>query len=52
VRLELPDGQLWIPRLMDAFPGRIQSITLGRPTLEDVFISKTGHRFWQEAEDQ
>ncbi|MFT7639352.1 MAG: ABC-2 type transport system ATP-binding protein [Pirellulaceae bacterium] len=52
VRLELPAGQQWIPRLMDAFPGRIKSITLGRPTLEDVFISKTGHRFWRQTEEQ
>jgi ABC-2 type transport system ATP-binding protein len=45
VRLELPDGQQWIPRLVEAFPGEIQSITLGKPTLEDVFIDRTGHRF-------
>jgi ABC-2 type transport system ATP-binding protein len=45
VRLELPNGQQWIPRLVEAFPGEIQSITLGKPTLEDVFIDRTGHRF-------
>ncbi len=26
----------------------MQTITLGRPTLEDVFIARTGHRFWHE----
>jgi len=46
VRLEQPDGHLWIPRLFEAFSDRIESITLGRPTLEDVFIHVTGHRFW------
>ena len=46
VRLELPDGHQWIPRLVEAFPDRIESITLGKPTLEDVFIHFTGHRFW------
>lgn len=24
----------------------IESLTLGRPSLEDVFIARTGHRFW------
>jgi ABC-2 type transport system ATP-binding protein len=48
VRLELPGGHEWIPRLIEAFPDRIESITLGKPTLEDVFIHVTGHRFWNE----
>jgi ABC-2 type transport system ATP-binding protein len=48
VRLEQPDGHDWIPRLMEAFVDRIESITLGKPTLEDVFIDRTGHRFWNE----
>jgi ABC-2 type transport system ATP-binding protein len=50
VRLERPDGHQWIARIVEAFPGRIASITLGKPTLEDVFIEKTGHRFWQAEE--
>jgi ABC-2 type transport system ATP-binding protein len=49
VRLELPRGHEWIPRLVEAFPGDIQTITLGKPTLEDVFIDRTGHRFFDEA---
>ena len=48
VRLEQPDGHQWIPRLVEAFPDRAESITLGKPTLEDVFIHFTGHRFWNE----
>lgn len=48
VRLELPDASQWVPRLVEAFPGRIETITLGKPTLEDVFIARTGHRFWHE----
>jgi ABC-2 type transport system ATP-binding protein len=46
VRLEQADGHRWIARLMEAFPGRIQAVRLGKPTLEDVFIDRTGHRFW------
>jgi ABC-2 type transport system ATP-binding protein len=48
VRLEQPEGHQWIPRLVEAFPDRTESITLGKPTLEDVFIHFTGHRFWNE----
>ena len=48
VRLEQPEGHQWIPRLVEAFPDRAESITLGKPTLEDVFIHFTGHRFWNE----
>ena len=49
VRLEQPDGHRWISRLVEAFPDRIDAITLGKPTLEDVFIHTTGHRFWNGA---
>jgi ABC-2 type transport system ATP-binding protein len=51
VRLEQPKGHEWVPRLVEAFPDRIESITLGKPTLEDVFIHFTGHRFWSEGQD-
>ncbi len=50
LRLEQASGHEWIARIVEAFPGRIASITLGKPTLEDVFIEKTGHRFWQAEE--
>ncbi|MCA9234608.1 MAG: ABC transporter ATP-binding protein, partial [Planctomycetales bacterium] len=45
VRLEIPEGHQWVPRLVEAFPTAIQSVTLGKPTLEDVFIDRTGHVF-------
>jgi ABC-2 type transport system ATP-binding protein len=51
VRLEQSQGHEWIARLVEAFPGRIASIRLGKPTLEDVFIAQTGHRFWREREE-
>jgi ABC-2 type transport system ATP-binding protein len=50
VRLEVPDGHHWISRLFEAFPGKIAAVRLGKPTLEDVFIARTGHRFWREAQ--
>jgi ABC-2 type transport system ATP-binding protein len=48
VRLELPRGHEWIARLVEAFPDGVDAITLGKPTLEDVFIHVTGHQFWSE----
>lgn len=48
VRLELPDGHEFIPRIVEAFPGRISAVTLGKPTLEDVFIHRTGKGLWME----
>lgn len=50
VRIESPDGAAFVPRLAEAFPGEIRSITVGKPTLEDVFVQRTGHRF-RDAED-
>jgi ABC-2 type transport system ATP-binding protein len=52
VRVEVPsDGHLWIPRLVEAYPGRVHDLALGRPTLEDVFIARTGHRFASAGEE-
>ena len=51
VRLEQPEGHQWIARLVDAFGPQIQTLTLGKPTLEDVFIERTGHRFWSEPQE-
>jgi len=48
VRIERPDGAELVPRLAEAFPGAIRSITVGAPTLEDVFLQRTGHRFREE----
>lgn len=45
VRLEQPEGHKWISRLVDAFASDIETITVGKPTLEDVFIDRTGHQF-------
>lgn len=45
LRIEKERGHEFITQLVEAFPGRIQSIRLGKPTLEDVFVHHTGHRF-------
>lgn len=50
VRIERERGHEFIPQLVSAFPGQVTSVHLGKPTLEDVFIHHTGHRFWTEGE--
>jgi hypothetical protein len=34
--------------LVETFPGEIDAISIAKPSLEDVFIRRTGHRFWSE----
>jgi ABC-2 type transport system ATP-binding protein len=48
VRLERENGHRFITDVVEAFPGEIQSVSVSKPTLEDVFIHRTGHRFWTE----
>jgi ABC-2 type transport system ATP-binding protein len=48
VRFEHPRGHEFIPQLVEAFPGEIQSVRVSKPTLEDVFIRRTGHQFWED----
>jgi ABC-2 type transport system ATP-binding protein len=48
VRIEIENGHRFIPDVVEAFPGEIQSLSVSKPTLEDVFIHRTGHRFWNE----
>jgi len=48
VRLEIENGHRFVPDVVEAFPGEIQSLSVSKPTLEDVFIHRTGHRFWSE----
>lgn len=46
VRFEQERAHEWVPRLAAAFPGRIQSLTVARPSLEDVFLHRTGRRLY------
>jgi ABC-2 type transport system ATP-binding protein len=48
VRCEVAEGHQWIARLVEAFPGQIDAVRLGKPTLEDVFVARTGQRFSYE----
>jgi len=51
VRLEREHGHRFVTDVVEAFPGEIDSISVSKPTLEDVFIDRTGHRFWTGAEN-
>ena len=44
LRLERPRGHEFVPRVIEAAPGLVESIAVGKPTLEDVFIRLTGQR--------
>jgi ABC-2 type transport system ATP-binding protein len=48
VRLEREAGHRFVTDVVEAFPGEIDAISIAKPTLEDVFIHRTGHRFWTE----
>jgi len=52
IRIERPRGHELVARLVDEFGGEIESVTFGRPTLEDVFVHLTGHRFVTRAREE
>lgn len=48
VRIERENGHRFVTDVVEAFPGEIEAVSISKPTLEDVFIHRTGHRFWTE----
>ncbi len=52
LRLERANGHRFSAELVEAFPGEIDAISVGKPSLGDVFIKRTGHRFWTALPDQ
>jgi ABC-2 type transport system ATP-binding protein len=48
LRLEKSGGHRFATEITEAFPGEVISISVSKPTLEDVFICRTGHRFWSD----
>jgi ABC-2 type transport system ATP-binding protein len=45
LRIERPRGHEFVREVVDAFGDQIESVTFGKPTLEDVFVHLTGQRF-------
>ncbi|MBU3758933.1 MAG: ABC transporter ATP-binding protein [Candidatus Omnitrophica bacterium] len=52
LQIEHGEGARLVTQLAEAFPGKIQSVTFRKPTLEDVFLHHTGHRFWNGGEEK
>jgi len=48
VRLEIEGGHRFVTDVVEAFPGEIDGVSIHKPSLEDVFIRRTGHRFWTD----
>jgi ABC-2 type transport system ATP-binding protein len=48
LRIEKDQGHRFVTSVVEAFPGEIDAISISKPSLEDVFIRRTGHRFWNE----
>lgn len=49
LRIECAQGHEFARDVVAAFPQEIQSVRFGKPTLEDVFVKVTGHRFSEAA---
>lgn len=46
VRIRSASPAALVPALAERLGAAATTISVGRPSLEDVFIAKTGHRFW------
>ncbi len=51
LRIEHAQGHELLRDIVATAGDLVTTCTLGKPTLEDVFIQRTGHRFW-DAEDE
>jgi ABC-2 type transport system ATP-binding protein len=52
VRMEREGAHRFVTEVVEAFPGEIEAISVSKPSLEDVFIRRTGHKFWSETNDE
>lgn len=51
LRIEREAGHQLLRDLVEAYPEEVTAVSLAKPTLEDVFIDRTGHQFWQGASE-
>jgi ABC-2 type transport system ATP-binding protein len=49
VRFEQPVGYHALGEIVEMAGPAMRSVSVARPTLEDVFLRRTGHRFWTES---
>ncbi len=48
VKIEVEEGEKFLPRLFSEVKTKIDAVELREPTLEDVFLNLTGHKIRQE----
>jgi ABC-2 type transport system ATP-binding protein len=48
LRFERANGHQFVPQLIESLPGMVDSVSVGKPTLEDVFMRVTGRTFRDE----
>ena len=48
IRMEVPDGRKFVPRLVRQLTVPVDTISLRRPSLDDVFLKLTGHAIRDE----
>jgi ABC-2 type transport system ATP-binding protein len=52
VRIEHKAAHRFVTEVVEAFPGEIEALSISKPALEDVFIRRTGHKFWSEKNNE
>jgi ABC-2 type transport system ATP-binding protein len=48
LRFEKQNAHALLSDVVESFSSMIDSVSLSKPTLEDVFIARTGHRLWED----
>jgi ABC-2 type transport system ATP-binding protein len=48
VRIEREAAHRFVTEIVEAFPGEVKALSISKPSLEDVFIRRTGHKFWSQ----
>ena len=48
LRMEVPDGKKFVPQLVRELTAPVDTVTLRRPSLDDVFLKLTGHAIRDE----
>jgi len=51
LRVEVPDGAVFLPRLVRELSIPVTTVSLARPSLDDVFLKLTGHAIRSEGSD-
>jgi ABC-2 type transport system ATP-binding protein len=51
VRIERQNAHRFVTEVVEAFPGEVEALSVSKPALEDVFIRRTGHKFWSEKDE-